>query len=78
MSDNTLQSFDDFLNEASRLTPSQVDSIKRKKITIAKKAAQDYMKAKPEKGAYYRAKLEYLAAKLRMLDAYKKMLSAKK
>ena len=72
-----LHDFDGFLNEASRLSPQQVDSLKRKKIQLAQKAANDFMKAKPEKAAYYRAKLAYLSAKLKVLDAYKKMLAAK-
>lgn len=74
MNDNQLNSFDEFLNEASRQTPDQVDSLKRKKIKAAADAAKDYMKAKPEKAGYYRARLAYFSAKLKMLDAYKKML----
>ena len=69
-----IKPFDEFLNEASRQNPAQVDSLKRKKIKAAADAAKDYMKAKPEKAAYYRARLAYFAAKLKMLDAYKKML----
>ncbi len=75
--EHKLHDFDEFLNEGARQTPQQVDSIKRKKIQMAMKAANDLIKTKPEKAAYYRAKLAYLAAKVKVLDAYKKMLAAK-
>ena len=76
--EHKLHDFEDFINESSRQTPQQVDAIKRKKIQAAMKAANELIKSKPEKAAYYRAKLAYLATKVKVLDAYKKMLAAKK
>jgi len=66
-----------FIGEASRQTPQQVDAEKRKKIGEAVSAARDLMKSKPAKAAYYKAKIDYLYAKIKVLDAYKKVLAAK-
>ena len=67
-----------FIGEATRQTPQQVDKEKRKYLDGAVNAAKDLMKSNPAKAAYYKAKIDYLYAKIKVLDAYKKMLAAKK
>ena len=70
-----LQSFEEFLNESRTRTPEQVDKEKRNVIKLAKEAAKDLIKSNPAKAGYYKAKIQYLEAKLTTLDAYKQMLN---
>lgn len=75
---NLNESYNDFLLERQKQTPQQVDASKRMRLKEANDAAKDMMKKKPAKAAYYKAKLDYIAAQIKVLDAYKKVLAAKK
>lgn len=74
---NLNESFNDFIFEAQTRTPQQVDAEKRNTIKLAKEAAKNLIKSNPAKAAFYKAKIQYLEAKLKTLDAYKKMINSK-
>lgn len=60
-----------------RETPEQVDKKKREKLKMASDTAKEMMKSKPAKKQYYAAKMKYIEAQIKVLDAYKTMLNAK-
>jgi len=65
------------MNEAQRQTPEQVDAQKRQKLKDAMDVAKERMKSSPAKANVYAAKLKYLEAQIKTLDAYKAVLNAK-